>query len=764
MGVKQMGEPETSGNTTSKRQEKTRRTSGDSNTAPKADQSSCLREAFICLFLKRTEHNDRGEDPPTKNQSTEDKESFRVKKQRVMGGSIFRLPCLRPADSTDSCEHSNNPQDKIEEHGNQVMAEEELKPYSKASFLRKIRGYRLMRERDTTEKEKVIEIAQCTHSMESVVKEHREQKSENVLEPNNHEDMVEEKGKVMSEQESWTIVLGGKVHNLLEQDGHAECTGKMDFSLREKESPAVIRDQGKDLPQQKGHGERAVNIGKDPVKLESQVEIVGNMSQKQESHTKGAGGMKDFLEEASCTEKLEDLGSELVEKLKDLGSELVEKLEDLGSELEEKVEDLSSESTEKVEDLASDMEEKMEDLGSELKEKVEDKGTEFVEKEEDLKSELEEKVEDLGSELLEHGSKTERVWKQEKDSPNQKNKAKKLGHQAKDLIENKSQPEVLGKVGNYILEQDSHAQEVREKGTDLLEQDSHAHEVSKLGNSLPEQERQAVEVVKVFIGQDSHAGEVGKIRYENNLPEQDIQVKMLGEVGKDLSEFESCGGIAQELENDLFEMGSHTENAGKCGIICLQTESCAKNVGEQGKNSLEQDTFYLEKVEEPGKELPEQSHKEIVKVQKKVIVAKGSQAHKVGESGQNTKEFPQASSSAEDGFRGIQEGAHLFQGFVPSDACPQDSFTLRASGENGELDTSVRKKSLATNTTSITILEEPQTQQESSQKSEDKDDMIGCEATDWGSLKVEVTDMVQWLVEEASDRLTYYTQESDGTG
>ncbi|XP_069798744.1 involucrin-like [Dendropsophus ebraccatus] len=262
MGISQMADSDLSGIAISKGQEKPRKTSTESSQSPKATQPSCLRGAFIRIFLKRTEPNNRTEEDSTSNQNTDqDQEGVRGKKRRVTGG-IFRLPCLRPAETT-----GNDIQDKTEEQGNDVVQEEELKPYSKASFLRKIRCYRLMREKDATEKEKVIEMGQRKHDRENAEgKQHKEkvlEQNEEGLQDSNHEEAVGEKGKDTTEQACHATGLGEateeqdvNVKHVEEQENslrkEERCTGKLpqEESLTIEDPTESLEGTGKDLAEQ----------------------------------------------------------------------------------------------------------------------------------------------------------------------------------------------------------------------------------------------------------------------------------------------------------------------------------------------------------------------------------------------------------------------------------------------------------------------------------------------------------------------------------
>ncbi|KAG8552733.1 hypothetical protein GDO81_003022 [Engystomops pustulosus] len=245
MGVLQMAESERSGKETSKEQEMLRKPSTESSQSPKAAEPSCLRGAFTRIFPKRAEPNNKTEEEPSSNQSTEDQEGVRGKKRKLTG-SIFRLPCLRPAETT-----GNDIQDKSGEQSNDNVQEEELKPYSKASFLRKIRCYRLMREKDATEKEKVVEVAHRKHEKENVeVQQHKEpvlEQNEDGLQSSDHDGVVGGNAKDTSYAKS------------LEEDGNniqgpnlkvEHGTKQEDSSRQEKEScttPVILENPAKDL-------------------------------------------------------------------------------------------------------------------------------------------------------------------------------------------------------------------------------------------------------------------------------------------------------------------------------------------------------------------------------------------------------------------------------------------------------------------------------------------------------------------------------------
>lgn len=647
-----MAESELSGNTISKGQEKPRKTSTVSSQSPKAAQPSCLRGAFIRIFLKRAEPNNRTEEDPSSSQHTEDQEEVRGKKRRVTG-SIFRLPCLRPAETT-----GNDIQDKTEEQSNDVVQEEELKPYSKASFLRKIRCYRLMREKDATEKDKVIEMAQRKHDKENAeVKRYKERVLEQTEECLNHDKVMGEKGKDTTEQAK---SLGEAGNDFQEQDFNVEDVGESENSLRKQECCTG----------------KLSGSGEESVKMEDPAQGVGSTG-------------KDLAEQESSLSVL------LVGEVSLLDDKNLAEQEDQMGKVEQKEHVLVGEREQKEDMLEQkNCAAKVRDLDNALSDKVS-------------------QPEDVGKQ-----EKQEEAM--EKDLPKQEGcdiviTDESVGAMQKYLPENKCPTDELGDGGNYLSEQEGHKEKVGNTENNLVED---------MGDTM------------------------------SCLAEKDGQKEMKGLENRDKTEKDSQGDIADKMENKVLEKDS--------------AEDSHVEKGRGQENNLVDEDSHTEKVENTKKETSQQD-----------IVKDGP----VGDFEDKTVEIsgvPVGGQDEENSTNNIfNQGVTmtiLNQETVISETSQlQDSSAERTLGseDNEEHLASIRKKTTTINIITCTseeeVLKSANAMDLTHQEPHilhtcvnNEDDGMGCENADLGSLREEVKDMVEWMVQEASDRLSHYAQ--DGTG
>ncbi|XP_075690578.1 uncharacterized protein LOC142658852 isoform X2 [Rhinoderma darwinii] len=692
MGVLQMAESELSGNTKPKGQEESRKASTQSSQSPKTSQPSCLRGAFIRLFAKRTEPNNRAEEDPTSIQNTEDPEGVRGKKRRV-AGSIFRLPCLRPAETT-----ANDIKDKTEDQSSDVVQEEELKPYSKASFLRKIRCYRLMREKDATEKEKVIEMSQRKYDRENAeVKQYKGQErvleqSEEGLQCITHGEVVVLKGKDTTEQECQVESLGEAGNDFLEQVFDEEHVGEQENSLTKQECCTGKLRELEEIIQIEDPSQGLGGMGRDLVKNESFVETLKEKGALPE----GEGSLlktpaeKNLAEQESQREKVEKMENVL----------------DAVTEQKEGVIEPNNYST---------------------------------------------KVGDLDNALSDNIGQPEVVRKQEEHMSNQEEGAleKDLPGQEGDGIMITNTEESLGAIQKCFPENKCDTDELGDAGKYLGVEEGHAEKVGNTENNLS--------------GQQGLENDMEDTR--NYLSELGGQIDMRGLEEKARTEWDSQGDIAHKMDNDVLDKDSHGEE-----------ESHVEIGGDQEKDLVDQES-HAEKVENTWKDISEQD-------------SQYTQAETVGECEDNSTEVSGISLGAQNKQNFTNNSNQgltitiLNQESVTSETClPQDPSAKRTLGSenNEELVASVKKKSTANNTSPSS--EEAHTHVLGLQKEvltstntmdltyQNHDILHACvnneddgeESPDLGSLRVEVKDMVEWMVQEASDRLAHYTQESEGT-
>ncbi|KAG9478243.1 hypothetical protein GDO78_013310 [Eleutherodactylus coqui] len=653
MGVLQMAESERSGNTKSKDQEKPRKPSTESSQSPKAAQPSCLREAFIRIFPKRAEPNNKTEEDPSSNQNTDDQAGVRGKRRRVTG-SIFRLPCLRPAETT-----GNDIQNKTEEQSNDVVQEEELKPYSKASFLRKIRCYRLMREKDATEKEKVIEMAQRKHDRENA---EVKQCKERVIEQS------EEGLQSMNQDE----VVGEKETETTEQGCHAK---KQDVSLGKQECCTG----------------KLHELGKDSVKIEDPAQDLGEVG-------------KDSAEQESCVETLKEK-SVLLDV--DVSLPYDKNLAEQESQIR------------KVE--------KLENVLDEVKEQK--------------KEVMEQKLGNVDNALSDSMVQPEEVRKQEKRTPNQKD-------MEIDLPAKESRDLVIVNTGDSEGTMQKCSDELRDAGNYLSEQKERTEKVGNTENNLS--------------GQQCLEEDMENTR--NCLPEQDSQ--------KEMKELETKGTMTgQNSQGDIADKLKIKESHGK-------KEDHSERGGDQKNNLVDQDG----PVENTMKEISNQDSQ---------YTMKDAEAEILGELVDNTTKVSGVSSDAQNVTNTMSNPGFistiLNQEFVSSETFQRQDSPVKmtlGSEDNEEL-ASVRKKTTTNDIITYTSSEVAHTQVLGLQKEvltstitmdltyqdphihtyvNNKEDDMGCGSKDLGSLREEVKDMVEWLVQEASDRLSHYAQEAEGTG
>ncbi|XP_073405166.1 uncharacterized protein [Dendrobates tinctorius] len=816
MGILQ--ESELSENTISKLEENPRKASTKSSQSPRAAQPSCLRGAFVRIFLKKTEPNNKTnntEEDPSSSQKTEDQEEVKGKKRKVTGG-IFRLPCLRAAETKGK----NDIQDKTEEHSNDDVQEEELKPYSKASFLRKIRCYRLMREKDSTEKEKVIEMAQHKHDRENVdvkqCKEKSVEHSKEGLQSIEHVDVMGEKRKDTTEQESQEKKLGKADYDIQEEE--LSQIDERENSLKEQEScSGKLSGAGKESDKNEGLGQGAGEIGKDlaeqdsslknqecctgtlsgpsedSVKIEEPAQDLGCMSKdlveqkgnlkkqecckemlskqgedsvKIEEH---AGNMDKDLEahenslekQKCCIGKLCATGEDSVQKeepMQDLGG-MSEDLEEQKNSLKKQEcckETLSKlgEETVKIEEPANGLGGMGEDLEDQktcvetLKEKcILLKGGLSLQEDKNL-AEQESQIEKVEKMLDGDG-----VREQEKGVVGQKGYGVKVGDLDKALSDNVSQPKEVGKqergeegvMEKDLPKKDSHS--VMITGTEELtctkentfasELESHTENIGNTENNLS--------------GQQHLEEDIEDIR--NFLSRQEGQIEMKGLEEKDMTELQSQGdGADQKEENESYgDKESHDEVTNDQGNkLVVQKSRVERTLKDTPTETLQDFKDNTEKVLEVSLDVQDEQH--------------------------------YMSNMSNQG------PSMLNQEPVILETC-QDSSTKKtlSSEDNEQSLKSIGKKTTTNNIITCASSEEENTQVLGLLKEEvltpknaidhtyqeenifhtcvnDQDDGMGCESTDLGTLRMEVKDMVEWLVQEASDRLSNYAEESEGTG
>ncbi|XP_056394506.1 uncharacterized protein LOC130290637 [Hyla sarda] len=650
MGVLQMAESDT----ISKGQEKPRKSSTESSKSPKTAQPSCIRGAFVRIFLKRAEPNKTEEDQIS-NRNTEDQEGVRGKKRRVTGG-IFRLPCLRPAETT-----GNDIQDKTGEQGNDIVQEEELKPYSKASFLRKIRCYRLMREKDATEKEKVVEMVQHKHDKEGAeVKQCKErvvEQNEEGLQNINQEEVVEEKGKDTIEQGSHAKGLGEAGNDSEEQDLNVEHVGEHEKSLRKQEC-----NTGKFL--------------KEIMKREDQTQSVGGMG-------------KGLAEQESGVETLEE-NNELLEDGETLQEDKkIEKQETHIDKIEQK---------EQV--LLGKHEGDIEQSNCEAKARA-----------------LDNALSDMVSQPDEMERQEEQEEAMDKDLPKQDTE-ESVDVMEKYCPENKCHIDKLEESGNYNSEQEEEGN-AKNNGPQHLEKNM-KEEVCHKETGLQE---------KDMADRDSQAEFADK--FEDNVLENNSIEESHAEVD---------GG----QENNLVDKDSYTKNA----------DNSRKQISHPGSQYLVKDGLAETVGEFEGK--PVEVSEVSLDVQDDHIVTNYLPKQELTKTNMNKDTVTcQLKDSSVKKTLGSEDNEELLASIIKKTTA--NNILNCAAFEDVHTHVVELQKEVLTNATDLPY-------QEAHICVSNKDDGMGCESADLGSLKVEVQDMVEWLVQEASDRLSNYTQKTEGTG
>ncbi|XP_073497758.1 uncharacterized protein [Phyllobates terribilis] len=816
MGILQ--ESELSENTISKLEEKPRKTSTESSQSPKAAQPSCLRGAFVRIFLKKTEPNNkinRTEEDPSSSQNTEDQEEVKGKKRKVTGG-IFRLPCLRAAEKTGN----KDIQDRTEEQSNDGVQEEELKPYSKASFLRKIRCYRLMREKDSTEKEKVIEMTQRKHDKENVdVKQCKEkvlEQSEEGLQNIKHVDVVGEKRKDTTEQESQCQAKSlGKADNDV-QEQELSQVGEGENSLKKQECfTGKLSGPGKESEKNKGPGQGAGEIDKDIAEQEKSLK-------NQECCTGKLSGPSE--ESVTIEEPAQDLGDkskDLVEQKNNLKKQECCK-ETLSKQGEDSV---------KIEEHAGNMDKNLEEHENSLKQQECCIGK-LSATEESVKTE--EPAQDLGDMSEDLAEQKNNLKKQEccketlsklgEESVKIEEPAGSLGGMDEDLAEQKSCVETLKEKG-ILLEGGLSLQEDK----NVAEQENQTEKVEKMldGDGVQEHEKGALEQKGYGVKVDdldkalsdivSQPKEVGKqekgeeVVMKIDLPKEDSHSVMI--TGTEELACTKANTFASQLE-------SHRENIGnpENNMSAQQHEEGdikdVRNIfsGQDGQiemKGLEQkDMTEWESQGDRADQRVEnenhgdkESHDEVASDQGNKLVDQKSQVERALKDTptETLEDFEDNTAKVSGVSLDVQDEQHytsnmsnqgpsmLNQESVTSEPC-QDSSTKKTLGseDNKQFLESIGKKT-ATNIISCASSEEANIKVLGLVKEEvltpkyaidhtyqeehilhtcvnDKDDGMGCESTDLGTLRVEVKDMVEWLVQEASDRLSHYADDSEGTG
>ncbi|XP_077141894.1 uncharacterized protein LOC143805983 [Ranitomeya variabilis] len=812
MGILQ--ESELSENTISKLEEKPRKISVKSNQSPKAAQPSCLRGALVRIFVKKTEPNNKTnktEEDPSSSQITEDQEEVKGKKRKVTGG-IFRLPCLRAAETTGN----NDIQDKTEEQSNDGVQEEELKPYSKASFLRKIRCYRLMREKDSTEKEKVIEMAQRKHDRENVdvkpCKEKVVEHSEEGLQSIEQVDVMEEKRKDTTEQESQEKKLGKADNDVQEQE--FSQIGEGENSLKKQECcSGKLSGPRKESEKNEGLGQGVGEMGKDLAEQE-------NSLKNQECCT---GKLSGLLEESvKIEEPAQDLGgmsTDLVEQKSNLKKQECCK-ETLSKQGEDSV---------KIEEHVGNMDKDLvaHENSLEIQEccigKLSATAEESVKKEEpmqDLRGMSEDLVEQKNSLKKQECSK-EILSKLGEQSVKIEEPAKGLGGMGEDMAEQKTCVETLKEKG-ILLEGGLSLQEDK----NLAEQESQIEKVEKMldGDGVGEQEKGVLEekgygvkvgdLDKALSDNVSQAKEVGKQDRGEEVMEKDLPKKESHSVMITGPEELVCtkeNTFASELESQTESMGNTENNlsgqqnleedledvrnflSGQDGEIEMKGLE-EKDMTEQQSQGDRAD----QKVEKERSHGDKESHDEVVNDQGNKLVVQKSQVERtlkdtpketLQDFEDNTKKVSEVSLDVQDEQHYMnnmsnQGPSMLDQEPVNTETC-QDSSTKMTLGS--EDNASIGKKTMTNSIITCASSEEANTQVLGLPKDKvlasknaidhtyqeenilhtcvnDQDDGMGRENTDLGTLRVEVKDMVEWLVQEASDRLSNYAEESEGTG
>ncbi|XP_073454848.1 uncharacterized protein [Aquarana catesbeiana] len=587
MGMPQPGSPETSENAVSEGHDRSQRTSMES---PKATQPSCLRGGFICLFLKRTEQDRSLEDASSSNQSTEDKHEVRGKKRKVLSGNIFRLPCLRPAERKEIGEQINAQVNKVDEQGNQAIPEDELKPYSKASFLRKIRGYRLMRERDATEKEKVIEMEQCKEGF--FVEEHHEKIIDlggKVTKPKIHEDILGDKGKMSEEKESDEIMKGEKACKVEARkvELSADQGDREIKNLRDPEKTVDEKDNGE------------MNIGvkrncmaeyKNPT---NNVEELGNDLKEQESHA-GKGNRhkdKDILSQESHKEIVEDLGNKITKQEQTEGipepGDSANNLEINSKRVHELDDDLQEHNqfihTKKADDVANDLPENgviMENAGkleNYLQEqKCPEENTGDIAKSSTTQEESEGRARSAFSEHKKDGEVLPDVIDQESHAEiaeDTQKKQDKVEESVENLPKIKTHEEVVGESESHLIDRDSY----KEKRDHLLEKEIHVENMKEPENLSQKQNIQ-----------------IGKIEKTDHSPEQNSHIQ---KEEKTMDQFPDQASHIQKEENagdHLLEQNSHSQKESKTRYHFLEEkaggqfleEACHKHKDGKAEDQL----------------------------------------------------------------------------------------------------------------------------------------------------------------------------------
>ncbi|XP_077336405.1 uncharacterized protein LOC143981983 [Lithobates pipiens] len=629
MGMPQPGSPETSENAVSEGHDRSQRTSMES---PKATQPSCLRGGFICLFLKRTEQDRSLEEASSSNQSTEDKHGVRGKKRKVLSGNIFRLPCLRPAERTETGEQVN----KVDEQGNQAIPEEELKPYSKASFLRKIRGYRLMRERDATEKEKVIEMEQCKEGF--FVEEHHEKKIDlggKDTKPKRYEDILGGKGKMSEEKESEEMMKEEKGSKVLQQAEKAELSADQgDREIKNLRDPEKTMDE-------KDNAEMSIGVKRNSMaehkNATDNVEELGNDLKEQENHAGKSNGHKDKDILGQETHKeVEDLGNKITKQEQTEGipepGDSIKILEINSKRVHELDNDLQEHNqfihTKKADDVANYLPENgvimenAEKLENDLQEqKSPEENTGDIAKSSPTQEESEGRARSEFSEHKKDGEVLPVVIDQESHAEIAEDTQKKQD-KVEELVENlpkiKTHEEVVEESESHLIDRDSY----KEKRDHLLEKEIHVQNMKE-----PENLSQKLNI------------QIGKIEKADNSPEQNSHIQ---KEEKTMDQFPDQASHIQKEENvgnHLLEQNSNSQKESKTRYHFLEEKEDDQFLEEgyhKHKDGEAEDQFLEEDCQKhkDGKAedhfLEEDCHKHKVGKAEDQLVEKECHKHKDG--------------------------------------------------------------------------------------------------------------------------------------
>ncbi|XP_068105550.1 myb-like protein X [Hyperolius riggenbachi] len=738
----QPSKPETPENAVSEGQEKPLGISAES---PKASQPTCLRGGFTRLFLKRTEQNNTPEDSSINNQNTEEMHGIRGKKRRVLGGNMFRIPCFRSAERTDTGEHNKGQLDSTEQQCHQTAPEEDLKPYSKASFLKKIRGYRLMREREATEKLKVIEVDQRNEG--SAIGEHSKKHLElgrKVAEHESHENILARKGKAVQKQslESRRTRSNdqnqGSISELKKDEGNTiqqqECQDKNIRDLVEtvyEKKSCGEREDGKrqDLAEPTSQGDKVEKLEHDLQEQGNKADREkkkGNMIEHENLIARPEGqchkttkqptgrelGPTNNLETQQVkAEMVQETENTLLQHSKDMQTKKMEAVandlteQGLGDTMEKPSNVLPEDGSPKtkVTELEKGLPEQKSNINNE--EKLE---AELKQKNKYAKSEMENTL--LGQVC--HAEVPVDLGYSGCAEDSRKNEDKLKGS-AGNVAEHKSHPEKLGESEHSSVEKDINEKQAKDH---FLKESNSPENIGQPENCCLEHNNH----IHIVVETDGLVQKETKPR--DHLQEQEnvngIRDCLVGQESQTKKRGESEGQIrcSENVEATVPPHDGYENTEGKTKVQLL--EKCTDYEGGSCDHLLKQET---------KKMLEENNCVEDLRKLEKVLSSKGKD------------------SSDKDEIL----ITHIICTATPEESCAELP-TFKANKAAKPVNVHFYKQ---------------ETNQDDIQDGDNG--MMECENTDWASLQVEVKDMVQWLVDEASDRLTDlatdYTQDPPGT-